>query len=193
MKMSPVLRRYISELQKNIPFTVIPRRNKRSLNCVEIVLEDGLIEDISGKLNSKPEAERCGFWFMIRPLTRGRKQAYHHKQVYQLYLSPVHHVKKHRIKLLAITAAGFTPIQEDTARQRRTVSVAKAEADICRQNAIKSYRFAVSGAGELGGIEDILPDDICRCAERRNGIEISLRHPHAECGVFLPERLTCGD
>ena len=46
---------------------------------------------------------------------------------------------------------------------------------------------------ELGGIEEVLPEDIGRCTEGREGIEEGLRHPYTEGGVFLTERLSGGD
>ena len=49
------------------------------------------------------------------------------------------------------------------------------------------------GEGELGGIEEILPDDICCCAQRRQGIEVGLCHPDTEGGVLLSEGLSGGD
>lgn len=46
---------------------------------------------------------------------------------------------------------------------------------------------------KLGRIEDILPDNIRRCAERSERVKIGLRHPDTERGVLLAESLTGGD
>ena len=46
---------------------------------------------------------------------------------------------------------------------------------------------------KLDGIEDILPDNICRSAERSQGVEVGVCHPDAERGVLLPEGLSGGD
>ena len=46
---------------------------------------------------------------------------------------------------------------------------------------------------ELGGIEEILPEDVCGSTEGREGIEEGLRHPDTEGGVFLSESLSGGD
>ena len=53
--------------------------------------------------------------------------------------------------------------------------------------------FFMCDEEELGGIEDVLPDDIRRGSEGREGVEVGLRHPDAEGGVFLSESLTGGD
>ena len=46
---------------------------------------------------------------------------------------------------------------------------------------------------KLDGIEDILPDNICRSAERSQGVEVGVCHPDAERGVLLAEGLSGGD
>ena len=53
--------------------------------------------------------------------------------------------------------------------------------------------FFSCGEEELSGVEDILPDDIRRRSEGRHGIEIGIRHPDSERGVFLSESLSGGD
>ena len=53
--------------------------------------------------------------------------------------------------------------------------------------------FFSCGKEELSGVEDILPDDIRRCSEGRHGIEIRIRHPDSERGVFLSESLSGSD
>lgn len=53
--------------------------------------------------------------------------------------------------------------------------------------------FFACGEEELGGVKDILPDDI-RCRSKGcHGIEIRIRHPDSERGVFLSESLSGGD
>ena len=46
---------------------------------------------------------------------------------------------------------------------------------------------------KLDGIKDILPDNICRSAERSQGVEVGVCHPDAERGVLLAEGLSGGD
>ena len=46
---------------------------------------------------------------------------------------------------------------------------------------------------QLNGIEDILPNDICRSSERSQGVEVGVCHPDAERGVLLAESLSGGD
>ena len=53
--------------------------------------------------------------------------------------------------------------------------------------------FFMCNKEELGGIEEVLPDDIRRGSEGREGVEVGLRHPNAEGGVFLSESLSGGD
>ena len=48
----------------------------------------------------------------------------------------------------------------------------------------------MSGDEELDGIEEVLPNDISRCTQRRQGIEEGIRHPDAEGSILLPESLT---
>ena len=51
----------------------------------------------------------------------------------------------------------------------------------------------MGGDKKLDGIEDILPNNICRSAERSHRIEEGVRHPNAEGGVLLAEGLSGGD
>ena len=51
----------------------------------------------------------------------------------------------------------------------------------------------MGGDKKLDGIEDILPDNICRSAERSQGVEVGVCHPDAERGVLLAEGLSGGD
>ena len=51
----------------------------------------------------------------------------------------------------------------------------------------------MGGDEKLGRIEEILPDDICRGAERRKRIKESLCHPNTEGGVLLSKSLSGGN
>ena len=53
--------------------------------------------------------------------------------------------------------------------------------------------FFMCNKEKLGGIEEVLPDDIRRSSECGEGVEVGLRHPDTEGGVFLSKRLTGGD
>ena len=53
--------------------------------------------------------------------------------------------------------------------------------------------FFMCDAEELGGIEEVLPDDIRRGSEGREGVKVGLRHPDAEGGILLSESLSGGD
>ena len=48
----------------------------------------------------------------------------------------------------------------------------------------------MGGDEELDGIEEVLPNDISRCTQRRQGVKEGIRHPDAEGGVLLSESLT---
>ena len=48
----------------------------------------------------------------------------------------------------------------------------------------------MGGDEELDGIEEVLPNDISRCTQRRQGIEEGIRHPDAEGSILLSESLT---
>ena len=51
----------------------------------------------------------------------------------------------------------------------------------------------MGGDEELGGIEEVLPNDISRCTQRRQGVKEGIRHPDAEGSVLLSESLTGSD
>ena len=53
--------------------------------------------------------------------------------------------------------------------------------------------FFMCNKEKLGWIEEVLPDDIRRGSEGREGVEVGLRHPNAEGGVLLSKRLSGGD
>ena len=117
LKMDPFLRNCIYAMRKYVGITVLPRRHPRSPNCVEVILSNEAITYLSGRLISLPEAEKHGYWLMIRPLTRGRKRFYHGHPVFQLFLTPVHPKKKHAIRPLVEAAALFEPIASGPVKQ----------------------------------------------------------------------------
>ena len=45
----------------------------------------------------------------------------------------------------------------------------------------------------MEGIEEILPDDVCCRTEGGERVEIGLRHPNSEGGIFLSESLAGSD
>ena len=58
---------------------------------------------------------------------------------------------------------------------------------------VRRRLFLMGGEGELGGVEEVLPDDIRRGTKGRERIEIRLRHPYTKRGVLLSEGLSGGD
>ena len=128
VKTNPILYRWIKALKEELGIQLVPRREKRQRDYVEFIFSNLLTAQLSGRLNTLSNAEACGYWVIVRRRTTGKRNFYHDHPVYQLYLSPVHHVKYHRLKLLAFDAAGFTPVSQNPARQQR--SIAKVEADI---------------------------------------------------------------
>lgn len=51
----------------------------------------------------------------------------------------------------------------------------------------------MGGDEELGGVEEVLPDDVSSGSERSEGIEVGVGHPDTEGSIFLSEGLSCGD
>ena len=62
--------------------------------CIELVFYCEQILVMTGRLNTLPEAEKCGFWVICRPQTAHGHTFYKDRRVYQLFLSPVHPKKR---------------------------------------------------------------------------------------------------
>jgi hypothetical protein len=94
----PVLYRYYLIIHDTMGAEIVHRRTRSSDMAIEIIFyNDGIVRIPVGRLNSLPEAERCCFWIMCRPQTSPKRAYYHGKQVFQLFLTPVHPKKRREI------------------------------------------------------------------------------------------------
>ena len=94
----PVLYEYFLRLQDRLGAEMVHRRRRSSITCIEIIFWCEGLQVITGRINSLSEAESCGFWVICRPQTRPERAIYKDKQVYQLFLSPVHPKKRRESK-----------------------------------------------------------------------------------------------
>ena len=108
-KINPVLYRFYLRLCDTLEAEIVHRRSRKSSTCIEVIFYSDYAEYIRGHINTRPEAEACGYWIMCRPQTAKGKEYYHGKQVFQLFLTPVHPKKKRAAGQLASETA-FEPI-----------------------------------------------------------------------------------
>ncbi len=91
----PVLYRYYLRLRDTLGAQIIHRRKRTSATCIEIFFYDEFSQFLSGRVNTLPEAEECGFWIICRPQKKkNRPVFYHGHRVYQLFITPVHPKKR---------------------------------------------------------------------------------------------------
>ena len=110
LKIDKTLYQWIRILRNKYQIQLVPRRGKRRANYVEFIIHSKLVKYISGRQNMLPDAEKSGFWVMIRPRT-GKNRYYHDHQVYQLFLTPVHPKKRNEAKhLVPAVDVSFEPI-----------------------------------------------------------------------------------
>ena len=94
-KIHPVLYQFYLRLKTALKAEIVHRRKRTSTTCIEVIFHaDKLSNTISGRLNTLPQAEACGFWIMCRPQTNQKHRFYKGHQVYLLYLTPVHPKKR---------------------------------------------------------------------------------------------------
>ena len=93
-KIHPVLYHFYLRLKDVLGAEIVHRRRRTSNKAIEVIFhcEESFI--MTGRLNSLPEAEKCGFWVMCRPQTKPDRMFYKGHRVYQLFLSPVHPKKR---------------------------------------------------------------------------------------------------
>jgi len=93
-KIHPVLYNFYLRLHDILGAEIVHRRKRKSSTCIEIIfyVDDILIP--TGRLNTLPEAEKCGFWVMCRPQTGIKHMIYKGQRVYLLFLTPVHPKKR---------------------------------------------------------------------------------------------------
>ena len=110
----PILYQFYLRLKDRLGVEMVHRRRRKSSTCIEIIITCDAINRLSGRLNTLPEAEKCGFWIVCRPQTKRGHTKWHDYIVYQLFLTPVHPKKRHDAQLAAVTA-GATELAEQQA------------------------------------------------------------------------------
>lgn len=120
----PALYAFYLQLKAELGAEMVHRRRRKSNTCIEIIFHNNLITSLTGRLNTLPEAEKCGYWVVSRLQTKRGHGIWHDHTVYQLYLTPVHPKKRHETRLAQEQLAQsitFVPITLSTRiRTRRT-------------------------------------------------------------------------
>ena len=106
----PVLYAFFLILKDELGAEIVHRRKRHSDMCIEIIFYSDDLLVTTGRLNSLPEAEECGYWVICRRQTKRGHTIYKGHSVFQLFLSPVH-PKKRRESIRFITPrAASTPV-----------------------------------------------------------------------------------
>jgi len=95
----PALYAFFLQLKAELGAEIVHRRRRKSATCIEIIFHNNLITRLTGRLNTLPEAEKCGYWVVSRLQTKRGHGVWHDHTVYQLYLTPVHPKKRHETRL----------------------------------------------------------------------------------------------
>ncbi len=90
----PALYNIFLRLKDTLGAKIVHRRRRSSSTCIEIIFCNALTKYLVGRINTLPEAEKCGFWIMCRPQTKRGHDFYHGWMVFQLFLTPVHPKKR---------------------------------------------------------------------------------------------------
>ena len=93
-KIHPVLYHFFLRLKDTLDAELVHRRKRKSTMSVEVIYHTEEKYIMTGRLNSLPEAEECGFWVINRRQNKKGHLFYKEHRVYQLYLSPVHPKKR---------------------------------------------------------------------------------------------------
>ena len=101
-KIHPILYKFFLRLNDTLGAEIVHRRKRTSSTCIEIVFYNN-IGVPTGRLNTLPEAEKCGFWVICRPQTKPKYMFYDNHRVYQLFLSPVHPKKRREMNPVIIS------------------------------------------------------------------------------------------
>ena len=101
----PVLYHYYLRLQDTLGAEMVHRRKRTSTTCIDVIFYCDQMQIFTGRVNTLPEAEACGWWVICRPQTQPGRTIYNHHKVFQLFLSPVHPKKRRETKHV------ITPLQ----------------------------------------------------------------------------------
>ncbi len=116
-KIHPVLYRFYLRLKDTLGAEIVHRRKRTSRMAIEVIFYSEEFLIITGRLNTLPKAEECGFWIICRPQTKAGRTYYKKHRVYQLFLSPVH-PKKWRVSVQHITPLRAASDKAETAPKR---------------------------------------------------------------------------
>lgn len=109
-KMNPILYKWVCILREEIGIQLVPRREKRRPDVVDLILTHDFIYDISGHLNTYQDAEQCGYFVIIKKLRSAKRGTYHGKRVYQLFLSPIHPKKRREMNSTSEQTITISPL-----------------------------------------------------------------------------------
>ena len=132
MKRNEILDEWVKVFRSHFDIELVRRhRNAANGMYVEFISRSPLIQWVSGRQNMLKEAEACGYWVMVRKQTSPKRRYYKEHQVYQMFLTPVHHKKKYVDKVLAAVALEFAPAAKG--RESRVMAMkSKRDVDISR-------------------------------------------------------------
>ena len=138
----PALYAFYLQLKATLGAEIVHRRSRKSDTCIEVIFHNNLYKKLHGRLNTLPEAEKCGYWVVCRRQTKHGHGTWHDHTVYQLYLTPVHPKKRHETRLAQEQLAQdvtFEPIHLST--RIRTHRVKKhPNICICQKKAVTLQR-----------------------------------------------------
>ncbi|MBQ7997492.1 MAG: hypothetical protein IJ249_07480 [Paludibacteraceae bacterium] len=100
-KINPALYKMYLRLHDTLGAEMVHRRRRASSTCIEVIFHDTLAKYLHGRLNTLKEAESCGYWVICRLQNKRGHKTYHGKNVYQLFLSPVHPKKRNEARYAA--------------------------------------------------------------------------------------------
>jgi len=93
-KIHPVLYHFYLDLKGQLGAEMVHRRKRPSRMAIEVIFYCDSMMVVVGRLNTLPDAEKCGFWVICRPQTNPKHMFYKGHRVFQLFLSPVHPKKR---------------------------------------------------------------------------------------------------
>lgn len=98
-------------LHDTLQAEIVRRHRRKSNMCIEVIFCNDYLPVPSGRINTLREAEACGFWVMLRPQRKKGHTHYNGRQVFQLFLTPVHPKKRREMKKT------ITPLNSQHARE----------------------------------------------------------------------------
>jgi len=126
MRRNEILDEWVKVFRENFDIELVRRhRNAANGMYVEFISRSPLVKWLSGRQNMLKEAEACGYWVMVRKQTSPKRRYYKGNQVFQMFLTPVHHKKKYVDKVLAAVAMELTPVE----RRKRTRVMSKRDVE----------------------------------------------------------------